>query len=90
MSSKITKLGITNKKISARGGISLFLCYIQNVKLYGLISISLGSFIFLSSRGLQLEQFLKQMFAFFIDGTDMSISSFDRKKKDEGDRKSVV
>ena len=84
MSSKITKLGITNKKISARGGISLFLCYIQNVKLYGLISISLGSFIFLSSRGLQLEQFLKQMFAFFIDGTDMSISSFDRKKKDEG------
>lgn len=84
MSSKITKLGITNKKITARGGISLFLRYIQNIKLYGLISISLGSSIFLSTRGLQLEQFLKQMFAFFIDGTDMSISGFDRKKKDEG------
>jgi len=33
---------------------------------------------------LGLEQFLKQMFAFFIDGTDMSISSFDNRKKDEG------
>jgi hypothetical protein len=84
MSSKITKLDITNKKITGRGGISLFLRYILNIKLYGLISMSLGSFIFLSAKGLQLEQFLKQMFAFFIDGTDMSISSFDRKKKDEG------
>ena len=84
MSSKITKIDITNKKITGRGGISLFLRYILNIKLYGLISMSLGSFIFLSAKGLQLEQFLKQMFAFFIDGTDMSISGFDRKKKDEG------
>jgi len=84
MSSKITKLGITNNKISARGGISLFLRYIQNIKLYGLISVTLVPFILQSGKGLQLEQFLKQIFAFFIDGTDMSISGFDRKKKDEG------
>ena len=31
-----------------------------------------------------MQQFLKQMLAFFIDGTDMSISGFDRKKKDKG------
>lgn len=84
MSSKITKLGITNNKISARGGISLFLRYIQNIKLYGLISVTLIPFILLSGKGLQLEQFLKQMFAFFIDGTDMTMTGFDRKKRDEG------
>ena len=84
MSSKITRLGVTNDKISARGGVSLFLRYIQNIKLYGLISLTLVPFILLSSKGLQLEQFLKQMFAFFIDGTDMTMTGFDRKKRDEG------
>ena len=38
----------------------------------------------LGGKGLGLHQFLKQMFALFIDGTDMSISGFDVKKKDEG------
>lgn len=84
MSSKITKLGVTNDKISARGGISLYLRYIQNIKLFRLMSLTLTSFIILNSKGLQLQQFLKQILAYFIDGTDMSISSFDRKKKDEG------
>jgi len=84
MSLKITKIGVTKDKISARGGISLFLRYIENIKLYRLISITLVPFILLSGRGLQLQQFLKQMFAFFIDGTDMAMTGFDRKKKDIG------
>jgi hypothetical protein len=37
-----------------------------------------------NGKGLTLQQFLKQIFAFFMDGTDMSISGFDNKKKDEG------
>ena len=81
MSLKITKIGVTKDKISARGGISLFLRYIENIKLYRLISITLVPFILLSGRGLQLQQFLKQMFAFFIDGTDMAMTGFDRKKR---------
>ncbi|MCK4466569.1 MAG: hypothetical protein KAU83_12730, partial [Bacteroidales bacterium] len=35
-------------------------------------------------KGLQLQQFLKQMFAFFMDGTNMAISGFDHLKNDEG------
>jgi len=84
MSSKITKLGVTNDKISARGGISLYLRYIQNIKLFGLMSVNLTSLLVINSKGLQLQQFIKQMLAFFIDGTDMSISGFDRKKRDKG------
>ena len=84
MNSKITKLGVTNDKISARGGISLYLRYIQNIKLFGLMSVTFTSFIVISSKGLQLQQFLKQILAYFIDGTDMSISGFDRKKNDKG------
>ena len=84
MSSKITKLAITNDKISARGGVSLYLRYIQNIKLYGLITVNLSSSLIISSKGLQLHQFIKQMLAFFIDGTDMTMSGFDMKKKDKG------
>ena len=84
MTAKITKIGITSDKISGRGGISLYLRYIENIGLYKLISNNILSLLALGNKGLGLEQFLKQIFAFFIDGTDMSISSFDAKKKDEG------
>ena len=84
MRAKITKIGVTNDKISARGGVSLYLRYIHNIKLFGLISTTLPSLLLVSSKGLQLQQFLKQMSAYFIDGTDMSISGFDRKKDDKG------
>lgn len=84
MGTKITKIGVTNDKISARGGLVFFLRYIENIGLYKLISNMLISLLFINSKGLRLQQFLKQMFAFFIDGTNMSISSFDKKKSDEG------
>ena len=84
MAAKITKINVTNDKISARGGLPLFLRYIEKIRLYTLISNKLLSMIVIHSKGLKLQQFLKQIFAFFIDGTDMSMSSFDSKKKDEG------
>lgn len=84
METKITKIGITNNKISARGGLPLFLRYIDRIGLYKLISSNLFSLVTKNKKGLQLTQFLKQIFAFFIDGTNMAISSFDQKKDDEG------
>lgn len=84
MGTKITKIGITNDKISARGGLPLFLRYISKIRLYTVISGTIISSIATNNKGLQLKQFLKQIFAFFIDGTNMAISSFDRLKNDEG------
>ena len=84
MGSKITKIGVTNDKISGRGGLSSYLRYIENIGLYRLIFNTLISFLFISSKGLQLQQFLKQIFAFFMDGTNMSIAGFDKKKADIG------
>jgi len=84
MSTKITKIGITNNKISGRGGLPLFLRYVEQIGLYGLITGNIASQISGNSKGLQLQQFIKQIIAFFIDGTNMAISSFDQSKKDEG------
>ena len=84
MSTKITKIGLTNDKISARGGLPLFLRYVEQIGLYRLISSTINSLLLKNSKGLQLQQFLKQIIAFFIDGTNMSISGFDQSKSDEG------
>jgi hypothetical protein len=82
MSSKITKIDITNDKITARGGLPLFLRYVEKTGLYSLISNKIVPSIILHKKGLKLNQFLKQIFACFIDGTDMSMSGFDARKKD--------
>lgn len=84
MGTKITKIGITKDKISARGGLPLFLRYIERIKLYSLMSNTLTYLVFKSSKGLQLNQFLKQMFSFCMDGTNTAISHFDQLKTDEG------
>jgi len=81
--SKITKIEITTDKISGRGGIAFFLRYVEQIQFYQLIDSILGH-IKTSSKGLQLYQFIKQMLAYFIDGTNMSMGSFDAKKKDVG------
>jgi hypothetical protein len=84
MKSKITKIGITNNKISARGGLSLFLRYTEQIGFYNTISGILNGLFSTNNKGLHLKGFLKQMLAFFMDGTNMSIKSFDDRKKDEG------
>lgn len=84
MATKITKIRITNDKITARGGLPLIQRYVSKIGLYDLFSSTLISLIFQSHKGLQLHQFIKQIIAFFIDGTNISISSFDQRKADEG------
>ena len=84
MDTKITKIGITSNKISGRGGPPLFLRYVEKIGLYRLIAGTLLPLLKTNNKGLQLQQFIKQMFAFFMDGTHMSITCFDQTKKDEG------
>ncbi|MEA1898929.1 MAG: IS1380 family transposase [Bacteroidota bacterium] len=79
---KINKIEIKNDTISGRGGLIPFIHYIENTKLFSLINRYLGN-IKLSKKGLTLNQFVKQIIVFFMDGTDMSITGFDLKKEDK-------
>jgi len=74
MSTKITKIDITNDKISARGGLPLFLRYVEKIGFYRLIEGTILSMVLRSNKGLQLQQFIKQILAFFMDGTHMASS----------------
>ena len=80
MNAKINKIIATSEKKSARGGLSLILKYIENIKRYELINSVVIFQLFFGNKGLGLQQFLKQIFAYFIDGTDMLISGFDNFK----------
>ncbi|MBA7577468.1 hypothetical protein ES708_19321 [subsurface metagenome] len=84
MGIKITKIGVTSDKISARGGLPLFLRYIERIGLYKLISSNVLSLVTKNGKGLQLQEFLKQIFAFFMDGTNMAMTGFDQLQIDEG------
>jgi hypothetical protein len=80
---KITKIETTTDNISGRGGLTLFLRYVESTGFYTLVTSVLGT-VKTSGKGISLLQFFKQMLAFFIDGTDMSIAGFDRRKTDSG------
>lgn len=82
MKNKITKISATKQKISGRGGISFFLRYVENTGFYKLTAFGFLNINIFSHKGLQLFQFIKQMLAFFIDGTDMTMTSFDKRKED--------
>ena len=79
---KITKIDVTREKVSGRGGIFFFLRYVENIIFYPLFE-KYFNFLRVSAKGLPIYQFIKQLLAHFIDGTDMSMSSFDRRKGDE-------
>ena len=79
---KISDIQITSDKISGRGGLFLFSEYLENTQLYKMLEKRLG-FLQLSSKGLSVSQFVKQLFAHLIDNTDTAITSFDRRKADE-------
>jgi hypothetical protein len=80
---QISKIEITNDKISGRGGLAFFLRYVEQIGFYALSEKMLGH-LRKSSKGLSLYQFIKQMLAYFIDGTYMSMESFNDRKKDSG------
>ncbi len=80
---KITKIEITNDVISSRGGLALFMLYIENSEFYFLIEKYLGH-IKISKHALSLYQFAKQLIAFIIDRTYTAISAFDDLKEDAG------
>jgi hypothetical protein len=80
---KINKIETTNDVISGRGGLALFMRYVEQTQFYNLVQNVLGH-IKTSQKGLSLFQFIKQMIAFIINGTYMSIASFDKYKQDAG------
>lgn len=81
-SRKITKIQITDEKLTGRGGLCFILKYIENTQFYALCQRYLGSLIG-SKKGFRLLEILQQVLAWFIDGSDHALRGFDRRRQDE-------
>ena len=69
---KISKIEVTLDKISGRGGILLFLKYIERIGFYSLFEKYFG-LLKGSSKGLSCRQFVKQLTTWFNAGESFSV-----------------
>ena len=83
---KISKIGIAEDKISGRGGLAFYLRYVEKIGFYQLTENILEEKLRIRAKGLGLYQFIKQILAYFIDGTHMHMERFNDIKKDEAYR----
>jgi len=80
---RISKVETTEQTITGRGGISLFVRYLEQINIYSLLTGSFGN-IRKSIKGIAIWNLFKQIFCFLYDGTSQSISYFDELRKDTG------
>ncbi len=79
----ITKVETTDDKLSGRGGLSFILRYIEQIQIFKIIENKIGE-LCNNKKGKSAGFILRQVMAKLIDGADLSLTGFDRLKKDEG------
>jgi len=82
MGLKISKIGVTTDKISGRGGLPLFLRYFKTFGGHDFLNKTFQEVLPSNNKGLSVNQFVKQIVAYFIDGTNCHMTGFDFKKMD--------
>ena len=80
---KINKIGVTNDILTGRGGIALFVKYLNSTEIYPLLESFFGG-IRKNNKGLRVWNIFKQVFCWLYDGTSQHLNYFDKLKDDEG------
>jgi hypothetical protein len=80
---KISKVDVTEDTLTGRGGVALFVRYLEQVNIYALLVEAFGR-IRKSEKGQPIWNIFKQIFCFFYDGTSRHLVYFDQFKRDEG------
>ena len=82
-SNHIARVDVTDDIITGRGGVALFLRYLNTIQVLPLLN-SAFSKLRKSSKGLPVTTLFQQIFCFLFDGTSRHLSHFDRLAKDKG------
>jgi Transposase DDE domain group 1 len=80
---RISKVEITSDTLTSRGGIALFVKYVQAVNIIALLLEKFGS-LRKSSKGVTLKNLFLQVLCFFFDGTSRHLNYFDHLQEDAG------
>ena len=76
---QIKRVEITSDKITGRGGLAFILRYFTKVGLLKLLSNHIGHLRF-SGKSKCIALIVRQILAMFIDGTDTTLSAFDKRR----------
>jgi hypothetical protein len=80
---KIDKVEITSDTLTSRGGLTLFVRYLQNILIFPHLERLFGG-IRKNAKGQSVAEIFKQLFSFFLDGTSRHLAYFDVLKDDPG------
>lgn len=81
--SRITSVGITKDTLTSRGGLSFFSRYLEGIGIGPTFARYFGS-MRKNRKGQRIEDIIKQVLCFFVDGTSRHLVYFDRLKEDAG------
>jgi hypothetical protein len=73
----------TTDNLTGRGGLALFVKYLNGIGIYSLLDESFGK-MRKSLKGQAIWNIFKQVICFFFDGTNRHVNYFDHLRKDEG------
>ena len=80
---KIHDIQPTDERLTSRGGLALFQRYLKNTGWPELLTKTF-SYLRRNAKGVGVEDFFEQMFAFWADGTAQHLTYFDHLKEDDG------
>ena len=80
----INKVESTDELITGRGGLSLFVKYLENTLVFANFLIPYFGKLRKSRKGIPIQEIFKQLFSFFLDGTSRHLAYFDQVQKDPG------
>jgi hypothetical protein len=79
---KIEAVEATDEKISGRGGLSLFVRYLEKIDIMDSALLPRFAGLKKSKKGASVEEIFKQVLCNFMDGTSRHLSYFDQLKQD--------
>ena len=82
-SAKITDIGITNDTLTSRGGLNMFVRYLDSIGVMSPMHRLFGG-IRKTRKGTCVEELFKQVLCNFVDGTSRHLVYYDRLKDDAG------
>ncbi len=80
---KIDRIEPTSENPTGRAGLTPWVRYLERLNIYQLLDRYFGS-IRKSSKGIRGTEAFKQLFCFFLDGTDLHLTCFDHLATDTG------
>jgi len=80
---RIRGIGITKDTLTSRGGLNLFVRYLENIGIMAVILRMFGG-IRRSGKGASIEELFKQVLCNFVDGTSRHLVQYDKVQEDKG------